>query len=377
MTTLTTASFDALTRRTSTPCVSIIVPIDRRHPDDRRAHLELKRLVAVARDQLKALKTSSIDELLAPTEAMLGRTAIAEHSGGLALYLSPGYAAEFAIDQPVDALATVGDRFTVGPLLSSVADGPTCYVLTVGSENVSLSRVELTRWTACEVPDLPTSVEQALWFERSERMSSSHAGAPVGASGMSIISHGSGAQDEDRKERLTRFFHKVDDAVMHYLHDDFETPLVVAGTAPRVALYQGVTRHHRVIGASVGSPEELSTRELHERVQEAIQPVIAEQDDVLFDRLATRLGTGLASTDLAELADAAAQGRVSDLLVASTTPQWVLADSPAEPLDDWRPGATDVVNLIISEAWQHGARMRRVGPDRLPAGTPLAALYRY
>ena len=253
MTSLTTPSFDALARHTATPCVSIIQPIDRRHPDDRTDHLELKSLVASARAQLEAMGTPGIDDLLEPTESVLQRTVIAEHSGGLALFFAPGFAAEFAIDVPVQALATTGTQFTIGPLLSTVEDGPTCHVLTVGAENVALARLDRTRWSVCEVPDLPASVDEALWYERDERMSSSHAGGPVGAGGLSIIGHGSGAQDEDRKERLTRFFQKVDDAVLHFLHNDLETPLVVAGTAPTVARYQGITRHHRVVAAPVGT----------------------------------------------------------------------------------------------------------------------------
>lgn len=378
MTTLTTAaSFDALARHTASPCVSIILPIDQRHPDDHRVHLELKSLIAAARAQLKAMDTADIDDLLEPTEAVLQRTVIAEHSGGLALYLAPGFAAEFDIDVSVQALATTGSQFTIGSLLSSVENGPTCYVLTVGAENVALLRLDRTQWSVCEVPDLPGSVEEALWYERDERMSGSHAGGPVGRGGLSIISHGSGAQDEDRKERLTRFFHKVDDAVLHFLHSDLETPLVVAGTAPTVARYQHITRHHRVMAAPVGSPEELTTSELHQRVKEVIEPVLAKRDDVLFERLATRLGTGLASADLDELIGATAQGRVSDLLVASTTPRWGRPTQPTEYLDQWEPGATDFVNGVIIEAWRHGARMHRVSPERLPEGSPLAALYRY
>ena len=377
ITSLTTPSFDVLARHSATPCVSIILPVDRRHPDDRSVHLELKSLIASARAQLEAMGTPGIDDLLEPTESVLQRTVIAAHSGGLALFCAPGFAAEFAIDVPAQALAATGNEFTIGPLLSTVEDVPTCHVLTVGAENVALARLDRARWSVCEVPDLPASVDEALWYERDERMSSSHSGGPVGSGGLSIICHGSGAQDEDRKERLIRFFHKVDDAVLQFLHSDLESPLVVAGTAPSVARYQHTTRHHHVIAAAVGSPEELTTSELHQRVEEVIEPVLAKRDDVLVERLAERVGTGLASTDLVELIGASAQGRVSDLLVASTTPSWGRPTHPADLLEEWEPGATDFVNDIISEAWRHSARMHLVPPERLPAGSPLAALYRY
>jgi hypothetical protein len=376
-TTLTNASFEELVHHNANPCVSIFIPIDRRHPDDRRAHLALKSLIADARAQLKASGIDHIDDLLGPTEAVLERPVIAEHSGGVALFLSPGFAAELTLDVPVHAMATTGTRFTVGPLLSSLTHGPTAYVLTVGAENVALHRVDRAVWSDCHVADLPRSIEDALWYERDERMNSSHGGAPAGASGMSVVGHGSGAQDEDRKRRLTRYFQKVDDAVMHFLHDDPETPLVIAGTAPSVARYQLTARHHHIVAAPIGSPEEITPKELHQRVNELLEPLVMHRSDVLLERLATRTGTGLASSDLDELVVAAQQGRVSDLLVVSTHPVWISSSPPHDRLDTWEPGATDLINETVGEAWRHGARVHAVSPDRLPAGIQVAALYRF
>ncbi|MGZ4725995.1 MAG: HAD-IC family P-type ATPase, partial [Ilumatobacteraceae bacterium] len=237
---VTSAAIDSLVHHIDSPSVSLILPLDRRHPDDRGAHLQLKRLIAVARAQLQSASTPDVDALLEPAEALLRRKVIAEHSGGLALFLSPGLAAELYLDTPVEPLACTGDRFTVGPLLASIDSGRTCYVLTVGAENIALFRARRSGWIECDVPDLPRSEKDALWYERDERMSSSHAGGPTGASGMSIISHGSGAQDEDRKEQLQRFFLKVDHAVVHFLLEDPEAALVVAGTAPSVARYKQI-----------------------------------------------------------------------------------------------------------------------------------------
>ena len=161
--------FLATSRR---PCVSIILPIDRRHPDDHRAHLELKSVIASARSQLEAIGARDIDDLLEPAESVVERAVIAEYSGGLGLFFAPGFSAEFAIDGPVQALAATGDQFTIGPLLFIVESAPTCHVLTVGADNVALARLDRTRWSACAVPDLPASADEALWYERDERMSS-------------------------------------------------------------------------------------------------------------------------------------------------------------------------------------------------------------
>jgi hypothetical protein len=226
-------TFDVLVRHRADPCVSLVVPVDRRHPDERASHLLLKQLVADARTRLTAAGVSGIDEILGPTDEVLQRPLLAEHSGGLGLFLSRGYAAEYPIDTAVEASVVIDDRFSVGPLLSGVATAPTCHALTLSADHVGLWQVSGLRWTRCDVPDLPQSVDETLWYERVERASGSHAGGPVGAAGMSIIGHGSGAQEEDRKERLARFFQIVDDAVMHHLRADPDGLLVVLPSAAR------------------------------------------------------------------------------------------------------------------------------------------------
>jgi Bacterial archaeo-eukaryotic release factor family 3 len=372
-----TTSFDVLARHTDGTCVSIYLPVDRSHPHDRETRLELKGLIGSAREQLQATGTADIDHLLSPAEALLDRPVVAEHSGGVALFLAPGFVAEHVIETPVGPLATTGRRFTVGPLLASVAQAPRCYVLTVGADNVALFKVDGSHWSECDVPDLPESVEQALWYERVERMSSAHSGGPVGAAGLSTIGHGSGAQDEDRKRRLSRFFQKVDSAVIDFLRDEPEAPLIVAGTARSVAGYQHVTRHHRVVAAAVGSPEELTASELHHRVEALHDSMLPDAESVLFGRLSQSLGTGLASTDLDEVRQACAEGRVGDLLVACTSPRWTPDGRPDELLEAWEPDAVDIVNETIVEAWLHGTAVHRVAADRLPGAVPVAALYRY
>ena len=87
--------------------------------------------------------------------------------------------------------------------------------------------------------------------------------------------------------------------------------------------------------------------------------------------------TGLASADLGDIVTAAEQGRVSDLLVASITPRWRVPGESNDLRDGWQPGAIDLVNVSICEAWRHGASMHGVSAQRLPDGVPIAALYRF
>ena len=370
------SALDTLADHVGGPCVSILLPVDRRHPDDRHDHLQLKNLVASARSHLARLGTPHIDELLAGVEAVSSRPVLAERSGGLALFAAPGWFCEYRTDEQVEPLSVVSNHFAVASVVPALRPAP-CYVLSVGSNRVQLDRVEGSTWTTCDVPDLPRSVDDALWYEKSERMTSAHAGGPGHGGALSVIAHGQGGQDEDRKERLGRFFRKLDGALTAFLRSDPEAIVAVAGTGPVVACYLGVSQHRHLMAVVVGSPEELSGREFRRRVAAVMDESFPTGEEDLLARLHASLGTGLATTDLTELVHTAAAGRVAELLVGSSEPRWGLLGTGVELLDDWAPDADDLLNMVVCDAWRQRASVHSVRPGHLPDGAPLAALYRY
>ena len=373
MVVLSHKTFDELVRYDGGPCISIHCPFDARHRNDRRDHLLLKTLIASTRPRLEPRRRPEIDELLAPAEAVLERSSIGRHSGSICVFSAPGFARVVAVDVVVAPLAVVADRFEVASLVPALERGLRSYVLTVGAENVGLSLVNDVGWEACAVPDLPRSVDDALWYEKTERYAGAHGGAPSGRGG-SLIRHGSGAQNEDRKRRLARFLRLVDDRVLAYLAHA-QAPLVIAGTAPVVAIYEQVSRHPNLVPAPIGSPEELTPAELHQKVDEVIDAAQADVNSRAVAQFAQRAGTGLASGDLGELLDAAATARIATLLIASTSPVWGSVRDPGRVLPQWQEGSEDLVNRIVVDARRSGAQLRMV--NALPGRLPLAGLFRH
>lgn len=376
--TITLARLEELARRTESPAISIHLPIDRRHPDDRLEHDTLDRLLDEAQRLLHAWDPHSqhvvIPELLAPALEAQERRVICEHGAGVAFFLAPGSAAEIAVGQRLEPLLVIGDRFEVAPLLPSVDRSIGGHVLTLDTDHVRLHHIGTTAVHECHVADLPRSLDDALWFERTDRHRGSHSEGFSGRGAVMRRGHGSGVQHEDRKARLERFFHLVDHAVLHHIGDDRSHPLVVAGPGPIVARYRAHSRHPCTVPLEVGSTVRLALDDLRRLVAETV----AGQDSVeeLLERFGARLGTGLAGADIAEIVTAAGQGAVGALLVGSVEPWWADWPTSAERLESRNEGAIDLVNLAVSEAVRSHATIHLVPPDRL-AGGPLAAIYRY
>jgi hypothetical protein len=371
--TITLARLVELARRAESPAVSIHLPIDRRHPDNRLEHDTLDRLLDQARRLLHD-PHSDVERILAPAVEAYERRVICEHGDGVAFFLGAGTTAEVAVGRRLEPLLVVADRFQVAQLLPSVDRSIGGHVLALDVDHVRLHHIGATALHECHVADLPRSVDEALWFERVERHSGSHSEGFTGRGGVMRRSHGSGAQHEDRKARIERFLHLVDHAVLHHVGDDRSHPLVVAGTGPIVARYRAITRHPWAVALEVGSPVRLPDDQLRRRVAEAV----ASQDSVeeLFERFGARLGTGLASTDMVEILVAAAQGAVGSLLVGSIDPWWASWPASSDRLDAAGEGIVDLVNVAVSDALRTHATVHLVPPDRLPSG-PLAAIFRY
>ena len=289
------------------------------------------------------------------------------------MFCAPGFAREIELDHVLDPLAVVGHRFEVARLLPALGHGESFYVLTVGAENVGMSVVNDFGWDACDVPDLPKSIEEGLWFEKIDRTSTTH-GATRGEGGRRTIHHGKGAQNEDRKRRMGRFLRLVDDRVVAYLASA-SSPLIVTGTAPVVAMYEQVTRYANVVPVPIGSPEEITPSELHQKIDLVIDAEISHQNDQIVAHFASLMGTGRASGDLTELLSAAETGRVATVLVASTAPVWVRAGQPENVLPEWEEGSEDLVNRVVVEASRRGAEVRVV--DSLPRELTVAGIFRH
>ena len=371
---VTLAELAELARWRTSPCVTVMVPIDRRHPNYRLEHGALDRLLEQATESLERRGFDSAAVLVSLRE-VADRPVLAEHGGTMVWFCAPDFAVEMVVGAPLHPLCVVGNRFEVSPLLPSVDASIGGHVLAIGSEHVKLYHIDAAELHECTVADLPTSLDDDLWYERFERHSGAHTVGNGPQGGSVRIGHGSGAQREDRKARLDRFFHHVDNTVLDHIGDTHVHPLMVAGSSTALARYRSVSRHPWLVTVDVGSTVRFSTDELRRRVAAQVASETSLVD--LVDRLHRRMGTGLASADFAEILTAAAEGRVANLFLGGAEPWWAMGLDSTERLPAQTDTAIDLVNLAVSDALRSHASVHLVSPAQLPGAAPVAALFRY
>jgi hypothetical protein len=357
------------------PCVSLYLPLDPKHPQIAANRVMLKDLVADARRQLETstIRRPAIDALLAPIESLLVAERWPLGFRGYGFFYAPARSLELSLDVDVPAMAVVAGRFVVTPLVGALADPGSYYLLAITQRRVRLFRGRHDGLTEVEVPDLPASSADALWYEHHERELSVQGGSHKGVDRITGIQHGSPSDRDLRKQQLVRFFRIVDEALWGVLHDE-TAPLIVAGVAFELAVYREANRYpHLVATVDTGNPDQLGLDELHAKVW----PTAATALDASRRQLLKRVASSRERLTSARAISAACQqGRVGALLVRPDHLSWGPADA-AEEHPQRLPGDIDLVSAAIGDALAQGATIHPAWPGELPPGVTIAAVQRY
>jgi hypothetical protein len=91
-------------------------------------------------------------------------------------------------------------------------------------------------------------------------------------------------------------------------------------------------------------------------------------------------GTGLTSTIVSEVIQAAASGRIASLFAAVGVQRWGAIDAEnnfVESHDDVQPGDEDLLDWAAIQTLLNGGDTFALKPDMVPGEAPLAAIFRY
>jgi len=329
----------------------------------------------------RGLRRPDIEALLTPAWD-LHRDAMAwQHmSDGLAVFLSPTWQQVVRVPVDVPELATVGDRFVVGPLLPILSDEHFLLV-TVSQRQVRLLEGTRHRVEEIVLPDVPGSLRDVVTPAEARSDTMAWSTSPAGRGGPAVF-YGHGAADEDvKKDEVDRFLRQVAGGLDRSLAGQ-RVPLVLIGLDYLVATYREVSRYPHILDEDVRTnPDQLDADGLHAAAWPVIAQRLAADKKRMVDRFDELHGTGRASTDPVKIGVAAAEGRVDTLLLTASPSCWEEAsvESPR------------VLQLGTKEKFAHCELLDRSAVDTLtrsgqiytfatsqvPGGGDVAAVFRY
>jgi hypothetical protein len=368
--------------------VSLFLPTHRPGTDVQADALQLKNLLTGVDNVLdrRGMRRTEIEELLSPAWALQqDPRAWAQMRDGLAIYVRPGWSRVFRVPVSMPTFATIGDRWVLAPLLHLIGTDEHFLLLAVTQRTLRLFEGDRDRLEEVELAQLPTSQREMLETPgRSRPMA-----RPLPASGGSnAVFYGHGGGREQEKEDLRQFLHRAADGLNEYLASR-RLPLVLAGLPEVLAVYRDANEYPHVVPEAVEkNPDGLSVEDLHALAWQIVDRRREQRTVGALERFAAQHGTGLASTDIDVIAQAAAEGRVATLFVTEAAIRcW---EQPVgEPVvvvelgGDERFARCEVLDRVVIDTIRRDGEvhllpdLRLAGDQELPGADELAAIFRY
>lgn len=226
-------------------CVSVYLPTHRIAPDALEDPIRLKNLLSTVESRLLSLgmKRRAIDRLLKPAWGLMeDKLFWVEQNEGLAIFIHQSFFHYFNLPEAVPALAVVTERFHLTPLLDALSAAHPYHLLLLNQNRVKFYAGTQYSLEELQLPDLPTSLDEALGGEEADRQLQVHTGPGQREGKSGAIFHGQGGMTVQHKDRLLRFFRQIQASVRRHLTGS-GAPLVLAGVEYLLPIYREVNTY--------------------------------------------------------------------------------------------------------------------------------------
>ena len=366
-------------------CISIYMSTRELGRDKRKLPIRLKNLLRETEAILREtdMRAVSVQDLLRPaSELSEDNTLWRESSGGLAVFITPGWFRRFLLPLEFENRAIVSDRFHIKPLLPLFAEDHEYRVLALSQNHIALYSGTPFDLNEISLEKVPTSMDEALKYEDSERQLQFHtkttsAGGP---GKRSAVFHGQGTGIDDSKDKILRFFRAVSKGIQPLLAKSGK-PLVLAGVEYLQPIYRVANDYPFLLDAGLtGNPEKMSIGQMHEKSWAVAKEYFSKKRKAEIARYEEMRGTGLAIDDAEDIARAAREGRIDTLFLETGCRQWGHIDSESQTVElhaKRQIGDADLTDFAAVHTYLKNGKVISAPSDEISGIEGCAALLRY
>lgn len=363
-------------------CVSMFMPTYRVGVEVQQNQIRLRNLLRIAEEKLLAggLRPQEAKSLLEPVQGLIGNVIFWRHqSDSLAIFLSSDTFRYYRIPADFEELIVVADRFHVEPLLPVLSGDDHFYILTLSQNEIHLFEGTKQNIIEIEIDTIPKNLAEALQYDEPEKQVRFHRGTPRGGDRSSMIS-GHGADLENNKENILKYFRQIDKGLRDLLRDE-RVPLVLAGVDYLFPIYKEVNTYTHLMDEGItGNPRGMSLEQLHRQALSIVHPYFQKNENDAIAQYRQSSGTGLTSKDIKEIVQAAYHGRVGVLFITKGYKQWGIFDPRSNEVHLQRKmeaGSEGILDLAAIQTFLNGGAVFVLPPEKMPDEAPLSAVFRY
>lgn len=364
------------------PCLSLYQPTHRAHPDNQQDSIRFRNLVKELEQSLERKYASRESAtILRPFYDLAENGEFWNYAlDGIAVFASSDLFKVYQLQRPVAELAVVADSFHSKPLMRILQSSDRYHVLGLNRHQACLFEGNRDALDEVELlPGFPRTADDVVGTEKGdpERKNRSYGRAGPGQT----APHGTDVRQDLMDNETERFFRAVDDAVLEHYSRPSSMPLLLAALPEHHHLFRAVSRNSLLMSGAIDThPSALSADDLRERAWQLVLPLYLDRLSGLVDRFEASRAEDRSGGDLAEIAKAAAAGRIATLLIEADRliPGHFDAVSGAiefAQLGD--PAVDDLLDDLGEHTLRTGGDVVIVPAERMPTDTGIAAIYRF
>lgn len=282
-----------------------------------------------------------------------------------------------------DEYVFVGSYFDLSPLHISLPFLDKFYVLALALHEPKLYCADVKGIHEIQI-DFPKSPEDALNIDEMFSGSNTIRGlaAPSGNNG-TLATHGQGDSNHAGQEERLKYLRIIDHMILKSKDIDHDRPILVAGTQSEATDFKAISNNKYLFDAILegnftkDKPNELHALAWDVYETEYIQPKLNH----LVETFNEGKNVGKASSEVAEIKEAAKQGRISFLLLGILPRTNDSVDDSNNP-ERYFLRLSDVyknhdMSELARRVLEQGGKIIGVEPAKLATATSVAATYRY
>ncbi len=312
--------FDKLLTKQEENLISVYIPTHRYGKDvlEGKDGVQLKSLLNELEKDLegKNIPAKEIKSILKPAYELLEDLGFWRfQSDALVLFIGKNFFKRFTLPLKTDPFYYVGSNFYIKPLVPLFNKNGQFFLLSLTKARIKLYLCSRFTITELKIDDVvPVSMDEALKWDNPEESLQYHSGNAGG----SPMYHGQGQLKDQEKQRVWRFFEKVDNKLMDIL-DVREFPMVLAGIDYEVSIYRKVTKYPGLVESDLQvNPGGINLLQLHQEAYEVAQGSLSIKQQKAFKRYQKLAGTSKASSDLKEVVQASYYKEIDALFLVNS-----------------------------------------------------------
>jgi hypothetical protein len=382
METLSKDDLKALVKKRKDLCISLYMPTHRSGVETQQNQIRFKNLLREAEERLVAsgMKPQDAKNFLEKAQGLVNNVLFwRQQRDSLAFFLSSDLFLYYNLPASIPDLIVVTDRFHLKPLLPVLSRDERFYILALSQNEVKLFEGTGLSIREVEIKGLPQGIDQALQGDEPEKQVRFRSGSSGGGERGSMIS-GHGADIEDTKDNLLRYFRQVDRVLKDVLKDE-RIPLILAGVEFLFPIYREVNTYPGLFEENItGNPRGVTMEGLRKEGWSLISRRYEKEIKDAVNLYLQSQGTGLTASDIKDILVAAQDGRVGVLFVPLGKELWGNFKSASGRVtfsETAAMGGEDLFDLAAILTYVDGGRVFALPPENIPEGLPVAALFRY